>query len=187
MRQTVLLVGGSLGFLTSGVVVGWFWSQHFHSQPYWKPIAMGGAVSTSLGVLLLGLRALADAKRMSVSKMALDLIEDAWISHALGDTQKAEQQLLESVKIAGEKLGSGHITTLTAVHALANLCRIGKQYVSADQYYVQALGLYQRFLPEPHPARAELHYHIALNLEARKKKSKKPPKMPSRPWPSGKS
>ncbi|MBT9586499.1 ankyrin repeat domain-containing protein [bacterium] len=169
LPRNILNGVGILGFLASGAVVGWIWSEKFHSIPSWKPIALGGTVSLSFGVLLLGMRAMRDAKRMSVARMAQDLVEEAWISHALGDVQKAEQQLLESLKIANEQLGTSDITTLSSLHALANLHRVGKQYASADKYYTQALELYQRFLPETHPARAELHYHIALNFEARKK------------------
>ena len=168
LAKLVPLVG-SLLFLLSGAVLGWFWGQHYPSQPAWKPIAIGGGISVSLGVLLLGVRALRDAKRLSVARMAQDLVEEAWISHALGDVQKAEQQLLESLKIANEQLGTSDITTLSSLHALANLYRVGRQYATADKYYMQALELYQRFLPETHPARAELHYHLALNFEARKK------------------
>jgi ankyrin repeat protein len=133
-----------------------------------KDRAAGAGASLCFWLLAISLWALRDARRWRVLRRTQNLVQDAWTSFALGETDKAEKELGEALVLSRDRLGPSHLNTLASLHSLANLCRERRQFKEAELYYTQALTIYDRILPEVHLARAHLHQHWAMNCEGQK-------------------
>ena len=165
-RATVFYLLGAVVFPSLGAGMGSLSAAYFHVTPQHGALAGAGVVSVlCLGVV--GVRALHDTRRMGVLRRCQSLIEDGWTAHAMGEVVKAEGDLKEALDLARKRLGGLDRMTLTAVHSLANLYRVRGQWGEADAYYNAALPVYQRKIPQDHPARANLAYHLALNCEGK--------------------
>ncbi|MBS2040152.1 ankyrin repeat domain-containing protein [bacterium] len=125
-------------------------------------IGLGAGVG--LSVVWVAWLALKDARRVSLARQLQDQIEDAWTSHAKGESQRAEELLKECVKLAGSKLGRYDLVTLACLHTLGNLYRLREDHAGANSCYEQALPIYQKTLPRTHPARASFHAHRAMTF-----------------------
>ncbi|MFN8612241.1 MAG: protein kinase [Vulcanimicrobiota bacterium] len=137
--------------------------------PSWQPVAAGLGSSLLVGFVATLVTAVRDARHLRARNKAQNLVEDAWTSYALGETEKAEKELSDALVLSRDKLGANDLTTLASLHSLANLCRQRKDFKKADNYYSQALTLYKRVLPPDHPARGHLHHHWAQSLESQKR------------------
>ncbi|MBT9588329.1 ankyrin repeat domain-containing protein [bacterium] len=155
------IVGGLLLILL-GLGVG------FVTQLASDSFKTGCSASLGFGIAAVSLWAFVDARRLRLMKKTQNLVEDAWTSFALGETDKAEKELGEALLLSRDRLGARHLNTLASLHSLANLCRERKQHKRADEYYSQALAIYQHILPDTHLARANLHRHWAMNFEGQK-------------------
>jgi ankyrin repeat protein len=132
-------------------------------------VLKGLGVGVGLSVLWIGWLALRDMQRVRTARHLQDLIEDAWTAHAKGESQRAEELLKESVRLAGQKLGRYDLVTLACLHTLGNLYRLRSDYAGANSCYEQALPIYERTLPRNHTARAAFHGHRAQNFLAQGK------------------
>jgi ankyrin repeat protein len=134
----------------------------------WQKAAASCGVSLTVGLAAVGVMAIRDTRRMRAQSKAQNLLEDAWTSYALGETTKAEKELGEALITARDRLGPSDLTTLASLHSLANLCRQRRDHGRAEEYYEQAVGIYQVVLPKLHPACGHLHYHRAQNFLGQK-------------------
>ena len=159
--RALALVALASGSATVWAVDGLAWA-------LWLRVLMGFGVSLTVAFAAIFVSAVRDARQMRVVSRARELLEDAWTNHALGETEKAEKQLTEALLLSLKKLGPGHLTTLTSLHSLANLCRQRRQFDLANEYYQQAEAIYERILPANHVARAHLHHHWSMNLTGQK-------------------
>lgn len=125
-------------------------------------------VGVSFWIGSVTLWAAVDARLIRVIRKTQNLVEDAWTSFALGETEKAEKELAEALVLSRDKLGPSHLNTLASLHSLANLCRERRQFEQAHEYYKQALSIYEHIVPHNHLARAHLHQHWARCFEAQK-------------------
>lgn len=113
--------------------------------------------------------ALRDARLMRIVARTQNLVEDAWTSFALGETEKAARELTRALVESRDKLGSHHLNTLASLHSLANLCREQKKFEESNEYYRQSLLIYKKILPENFLAQSHLHRDWAANFEAQKR------------------
>lgn len=128
----------------------------------WKGLCGGSAVALAW----LGWLAWRDVQRQRALSTVQDRIEEAWTCHAKGEGNKAEELLTQAVSLAVRKMGRFDLVTLACLHTLGNLYRLRNDPKGAASCYDQALPIYQRILPEAHPARAAFHGHRAANYQA---------------------
>lgn len=140
------------------------WSLREANLLLWQKAAASFGVSLTVGLAVVGVMAIRDTRRMRAQSKAQNLLEDAWTSYALGETSKAEKELGEALITARDRLGPSDLTTLASLHSLANLCRQRRDFKRAEEYYEQAVGIYNAVLPKLHPACGHLHYHRAQNF-----------------------
>ena len=136
---------------------------YFQSKGDTQMVLTGLGAGVGCSILWVAWLALRDMKRVNTARRLQDMIEDAWTAYAKGESQRAEDLLKQSVKLAGQKLGRYDLVTLACLHTLGNLYRLRRDYAGASSCYEQALPIYQRTLPQTHPARASFHSHRALN------------------------
>lgn len=168
-KRQRLLSYGFIGSLAVGLGGLAYQSLNDPGLPGWQAPAAGLVSFLGVGLSALFVSAVRDARHLRARNKAQNLVEDAWTSYALGETDKAEKELSEALVLSRDQLGANHLTTLASLHSLANLCRQRRDFKKADNYYAQALALYKRVLPGSHPARGHLHYHWAQSLEKQKR------------------
>jgi len=158
-RRRALVVGvGVLSFAGGAGAV------YRPGVPIWQPALAGLGAALSLAVGVTFVLAVRDARVLRARGKAQNLVLDAWTSYALGEVQKAQDDLERALTLSKKVLGVADLTTLTSLHSLANLCRQRKNYEDAESYYQQAQTIYDRVLPAGHLAVANLHHHRALNF-----------------------
>lgn len=129
-------------------------------------LGLGGGVVACLG--LVGFRAWRDTIELNEINAVTNRTEEAWIAFEMGEVEKAEHILKESVARCLKKVGQSSRATLQATHALGNLCRVRGLWKDAESLYRQVQPLYLRLLG-PGAATGALYRDLALALEGQRR------------------
>jgi tetratricopeptide (TPR) repeat protein len=107
-----------------------------------------------------------DARLMAEEKALKQSVESAYQAQSLGRIDEAEKLLVDAVN-RSQRLPSGNLNSLAAVHSLANVYRVKQTVEPAEQKYREAMAMYERLGKTEDVNYAYCLRDCALVLEAR--------------------